>query len=163
MRLLGAAGAPCGACQDTAEALADPHPSARGMVAEVDYPGREGAHRTVGCPVKLSDSPVEAPPPRWCGPRPSASTPAASWRSSAAPLRRNSPAGGRTGWCDGPADPGPGQYRNCPPLTCRVCPVTWADSPERRKTANEATSSGVAIRPRGISAPAARSASSLIP
>ena len=62
-----------------------------------------------------------------------------------------------------PGASGPRQYRNWPPLTWRVCPVTCADSPERRKTASEATSSGAAIRPRGIPAPAASSSSSSIP
>lgn len=67
MRLLGAAGVPCGACQDTAEVLADPHLSARDMIVEVDYPGREGTYRTVGCPVKLSDSPAEVVRPPTLG------------------------------------------------------------------------------------------------
>ena len=59
MRLLGEAGVPSGACQDTGEVLADPHLAARDMIVELDYPGREGTYRTVGCPVKLSDSPAE--------------------------------------------------------------------------------------------------------
>ena len=58
MKLLGAAGVPCGACQDTGEVLADPHLSERNMIVDVDYPGR-GAYKTVGCPIKLSDSPAE--------------------------------------------------------------------------------------------------------
>jgi len=58
MRILGAAGVPCGACQDTGEVLADPHLKAREMIVDVDYPTR-GTYQTVGCPVKLSDSPVE--------------------------------------------------------------------------------------------------------
>jgi len=58
MRILGAAGVPCGACQDTGEVLADPHLKAREMIVELDYPTR-GAYQTVGCPIKLSDSPAE--------------------------------------------------------------------------------------------------------
>ena len=63
MRILGDAGVPCGACQDTGEVLADPHLKAREMIVDVDYPTR-GTYQTVGCPVKLSDSPatVTRPP-----------------------------------------------------------------------------------------------------
>jgi formyl-CoA transferase len=63
MQLLGAAGVPCGACQDTGEVLADPHLRARDMIVDVDYPTR-GTYQTVGCPVKLSESPaaVTRPP-----------------------------------------------------------------------------------------------------
>jgi formyl-CoA transferase len=63
MRLLGDAGVPCGAVQDTGEVLADPHLKAREMIVDVDYPTR-GTYQTVGCPVKLSDSPaaVTRPP-----------------------------------------------------------------------------------------------------
>ena len=57
MRILGAAGVPCGACQDTGEVLADPHLQAREMIVTLDYPTR-GPYQTVGCPVKLSDSPA---------------------------------------------------------------------------------------------------------
>ena len=38
MRLMGEAGVPCGACQDTGEVLADPHLRAREMIVDVDYP-----------------------------------------------------------------------------------------------------------------------------
>ena len=63
MRLLGDAGVPCGACQDTGEVLSDPHLKAREMIVDVDYPTR-GTYQTVGCPIKLSDSPAEiARPP----------------------------------------------------------------------------------------------------
>jgi formyl-CoA transferase len=63
MRLMGEAGVPCGACQDTGEVLADPHLKAREMIVDVDYPER-GTYQTVGCPIKLSDSPaaVSRPP-----------------------------------------------------------------------------------------------------
>jgi formyl-CoA transferase len=57
MKMLGDAGVPCGACQDTGEVLADPHLKAREMIVDVDYPIR-GTYQTVGCPVKLSDSPA---------------------------------------------------------------------------------------------------------
>ena len=63
MRLLAGAGVPSGAVQDTGEVLADPHLKAREMILDIDYPTR-GTYQTVGCPVKLSDSPatVTRPP-----------------------------------------------------------------------------------------------------
>jgi formyl-CoA transferase len=57
MRVLAEAGVPCGAVQDTGEVLTDPHLKEREMIVEIDYPGR-GPYQTVGCPIKLSDSPV---------------------------------------------------------------------------------------------------------
>jgi formyl-CoA transferase len=57
MRILGDAGVPCGACQDTGEVLADPHLKAREMIVDIDYPTR-GVYQTVGCPVKMSESPA---------------------------------------------------------------------------------------------------------
>src|SRR5712692_2728339 len=66
MRLLGDAGVPCGAVQDTGEVLADPHLKAREMIVDVDYPTR-GTYQTVGCPVKLSDSPAEVTRPPLLG------------------------------------------------------------------------------------------------
>ncbi|HXW26580.1 MAG TPA: formyl-CoA transferase [Xanthobacteraceae bacterium] len=66
MRLMGEAGVPCGACQDTGEVLADPHLKAREMIVDVDYPPR-GTYRTVGCPIKLSDSPVAVSRPPMLG------------------------------------------------------------------------------------------------
>ena len=57
MQRLAAAGVPCGACQDTGEVLADPHLKAREMIVDVEHPTR-GTYQTVGCPVKLSASPV---------------------------------------------------------------------------------------------------------
>jgi formyl-CoA transferase len=64
MRILGEAGVPSGACQDTGEVLDDPHLKAREMIVDIDYPLRDGLYKTVGCPIKLSDSPavVETPP-----------------------------------------------------------------------------------------------------
>ncbi len=66
MRLMGAAGVPCGACQDTGEVLADPHLKAREMIVDVDYPTR-GTYQTVGCPIKLSASPVAVSRPPQLG------------------------------------------------------------------------------------------------
>jgi formyl-CoA transferase len=66
MRLMGEAGVPCGACQDTGEVLADPHLKAREMIVDVDYPTR-GTYQTVGCPIKLSASPVEVSRPPQLG------------------------------------------------------------------------------------------------
>jgi formyl-CoA transferase len=66
MRLLGDAGVPCGAVQDTGEVLADPHLKAREMIVDIDYPNR-GTYKTVGCPVKLSDSPVAVTRPPLLG------------------------------------------------------------------------------------------------
>jgi formyl-CoA transferase len=63
MTLLGDAGVPAGACQDTGEVLADPHLKAREMIVDIDYPTR-GTYQTVGCPIKMSASPatVTRPP-----------------------------------------------------------------------------------------------------
>ncbi|HET6927306.1 MAG TPA: formyl-CoA transferase [Hyphomicrobiaceae bacterium] len=66
MRLMAAAGVPCGACQDTGEVLADPHLKAREMIVDVDYPTR-GTYQTVGCPVKLSASPARVTRPPLLG------------------------------------------------------------------------------------------------
>jgi formyl-CoA transferase len=66
MRLLGVAGVPCGACLDTGEVLADPHLRAREMIVDVDYPTR-GTYQTVGCPIKLSASPVTVTRPPMLG------------------------------------------------------------------------------------------------
>jgi formyl-CoA transferase len=66
MQILGDAGVPCGACQDTGEVLADPHLKAREMIVDVDYPTR-GSYQTVGCPIKLSDSPVAVTRPPLLG------------------------------------------------------------------------------------------------
>ncbi|HEX6441565.1 MAG TPA: formyl-CoA transferase [Stellaceae bacterium] len=66
MRLLGEAGVPRGAVQDTGEVLADPHLREREMIVDVDYPTR-GAYQTVGCPIKLSDSPARVTRPPMLG------------------------------------------------------------------------------------------------
>ena len=65
MRLMGAAGVPCGACQDTGEVLDDPHLKAREMIVDIEHQDTGETWRTVGCPLKLSDSPaVVSRPPR---------------------------------------------------------------------------------------------------
>lgn len=57
-RELNAINVPCGPVLDTNELLNDPDLAATGMIVEVDHPER-GPFKTVGCPFKLSDSPVE--------------------------------------------------------------------------------------------------------
>jgi formyl-CoA transferase len=66
MQILGEAGVPSGACQDTGEVLTDPHLRARDMIVDVDFPTR-GTYQTVGCPIKLSDSPAEITRPPLLG------------------------------------------------------------------------------------------------
>src|SRR6202044_2062757 len=66
MKLMGDAGVPCGACLDTGEVLADPHLRAREMIVDVEYPTR-GTYQTVGCPIKLSDSPADVTRPPLLG------------------------------------------------------------------------------------------------
>jgi formyl-CoA transferase len=61
MRVLAAAGVPCGACLDTGEVLADPHLRAREMIVAVEHPVR-GTYLTVGNPIKLSASPTTIGP-----------------------------------------------------------------------------------------------------
>jgi formyl-CoA transferase len=46
--------------------LADPHLRAREMIVDVDFPTR-GTFQTVGCPIKLSDSPTEVTRPPLLG------------------------------------------------------------------------------------------------
>ena len=66
MRILGDAGVPSGACQDTGEILEDPHLREREMIIDIDYPPR-GKYKTVGCPIKLSDSPADIKRPPTLG------------------------------------------------------------------------------------------------
>jgi formyl-CoA transferase len=61
MKILAAAGVPCGACLDTGEVLEDPHLRARDMIVELDDPAR-GRYVTVGNPIKLSASPTRIEP-----------------------------------------------------------------------------------------------------
>ena len=56
MRIIGAAGVPCGACQDMGDILNDPHMREREMIVEDEHPAR-GKYSTIGCAIKLSDSP----------------------------------------------------------------------------------------------------------
>lgn len=57
MDILGRAGVPCGAVQDTGELLADPHLREREMIVDLEDPSF-GPFQTAGCPIKLSASPV---------------------------------------------------------------------------------------------------------
>ena len=64
VELLLAEGVPCGPILDYAQVFAAPHTAARGMVETVDHPV-DGPVRTLGIPVKLSETPgnVRRPPP----------------------------------------------------------------------------------------------------
>jgi formyl-CoA transferase len=61
METLAQAGAVCGAVLDTGEVLQDTHLRTRRMVQDVEHPTR-GRYAMIGCPVRLSDSPVEIKP-----------------------------------------------------------------------------------------------------
>lgn len=61
METLASAGAVCGAVLDTGEVLQNSHLRERRMVQEIDHPTR-GRYPMIGCPVRLSDSPVELKP-----------------------------------------------------------------------------------------------------
>ncbi len=58
MKILGEAGIPASACFNAVDIYADDHLRQRGMIVSVDHPER-GRFTLPGCPVKLSDSPVE--------------------------------------------------------------------------------------------------------
>lgn len=58
---LNGLGVPCGPVFDTRELLSDRSLRDRGLIAQVDHPQR-GTYFTVGCPLQLSDSPVEYSP-----------------------------------------------------------------------------------------------------
>ena len=58
MKTFSAAGVACGMVLDTGEVLVDPHLRERGMVFDLDHPTR-GRTAMIGCPLRLSDSPVE--------------------------------------------------------------------------------------------------------
>ena len=61
MKKLGEVGVPCGAVFDSQDILTDPHLRERGMVVTLEHPTR-GTITMPGCPVQLTDSPVEAKP-----------------------------------------------------------------------------------------------------
>jgi formyl-CoA transferase len=58
MDKLNALNVPCGPIMSTAELIADETLADLGAVVEVEHPQR-GTFKTVGCPIRLSDSPVE--------------------------------------------------------------------------------------------------------
>jgi crotonobetainyl-CoA:carnitine CoA-transferase CaiB-like acyl-CoA transferase len=62
---LRSSGIPCARINTVAQALADPQTAAREMVVTMNHP-EYGDFRTLGCPVKLSDTPAQyhLPPPR---------------------------------------------------------------------------------------------------
>jgi len=55
---LNAIDVPCGPILDTSDIIDDEHLKVRDMVVDVSHSQR-GTFKTVGCPLKLSDSPVE--------------------------------------------------------------------------------------------------------
>jgi formyl-CoA transferase len=57
---------PCGPILSTKELMEDATLAELGSVVEVDHPER-GRFKTVGCPLRLSDSPVEVEPPPLLG------------------------------------------------------------------------------------------------
>ena len=57
MEKLNAIDVPCGPILDTKELIEDESLAASSMIVSVDHPTR-GTFKTVGCPLKLSDSPV---------------------------------------------------------------------------------------------------------
>jgi formyl-CoA transferase len=59
--LLNAHDIPCGPILSTKELIEDETLADLGSVVEVDHPGR-GRFKTVGCPMRLSDSPVDVAP-----------------------------------------------------------------------------------------------------
>jgi formyl-CoA transferase len=59
--ILGKAGVPCGPTLNAEDIFADPHLMARDMIVKVQHPKR-GEFLMPGCPIKLSDSPVEMEP-----------------------------------------------------------------------------------------------------
>jgi crotonobetainyl-CoA:carnitine CoA-transferase CaiB-like acyl-CoA transferase len=58
LSVLGAAGVPCGPVNSVAEALAEPHTSARNMVVETEHP-YFGTVRQVASPVRVGNEPPE--------------------------------------------------------------------------------------------------------
>ena len=58
MKLLNEVNVPCGPVLDMKELMEDESLAAQGIMVEVEHPER-GTFKTVGCPLKLSDSPVK--------------------------------------------------------------------------------------------------------
>ena len=58
MKILGEKGIPCSACFNAVDLYADEHLRQREMIVTVDHPDR-GEFTLPGCPVKMSDSPVD--------------------------------------------------------------------------------------------------------
>jgi formyl-CoA transferase len=56
--ILGKAGVPAGPVMDSGDLFASEHLRARGMLVEIEHPTR-GALTLFGCPIRLTDSPVE--------------------------------------------------------------------------------------------------------
>lgn len=57
LKVLGDAGVPCGPVNSVAQAMADPHTEARGMIVETSHP-RFGTVRQPAGPVRVGDEPV---------------------------------------------------------------------------------------------------------
>jgi formyl-CoA transferase len=66
MELLNDIDVPCGPILDIKEMIEDKALAERGMIVDVKHP-RRGLFKTVGCPLVLSDSPVEVEPPPLLG------------------------------------------------------------------------------------------------
>ena len=58
MKLLNEVNIPCGPILDMKELLEDESLAAQGIIVEIEHPER-GTFKTIGCPLKLSDSPVK--------------------------------------------------------------------------------------------------------
>jgi len=58
MEMLNEIDVPCGPIMATEDLIKDEHLRSRQMIVDVEHPQR-GTFTTVGCPLKLSDSPVE--------------------------------------------------------------------------------------------------------
>ena len=65
--LCRASGVPAGSVRSPVEAVAAPEPLARGLIQEVEHPAA-GAFKTVGSPIKMSETPVRkaGPAPMLC-------------------------------------------------------------------------------------------------
>jgi formyl-CoA transferase len=66
MELLNDIDVPCGPILDIKEMIEDKALAERGIITDVEHP-RRGVFKTVGCPLVLSDSPVEVHPPPLLG------------------------------------------------------------------------------------------------